>query len=550
MNHAEALRAIVKGDVRSDDATRKQFSRDTSLFQVKPALVVSPKDVDDLKRLVTYVSERKEDDKSLSLTARAAGSDMTGGPLNESIILDTLKYFTQQSVNGAAKTTTVQPGVFFRDLEPNLTAQGLMFPTFPASKSLAALGGMVMNNCAGEKTLRYGQTRNWVDSVKMVLADGNEYEFKKLTLSELEQKKTQRDFEGLVYRRMHEMLEKEYDTVKAAKPKTTKNSAGYDLWDIYDKEAGTFDLSQLFVGSQGTLGVMTRAQLRLTPIKKYERLVALFFRSWKPLPQTVNALLPLGPECMEAFDDATMTLGMRFMPEVAKKAGESFLRFAWRFIPEVLIGMRMMRMPKLIILVQIAEDTAELADGKAREVLAAIKQHKIDCIARLSPSKADAEKYWTMRRESFNLLRQKVKGKRTAPFVEDFCVSPERIPEFLPKAIDLLESHGIKVNVSGHAGNGNFHIIPLMDLTDPKEREKIPVVEAKFIDLVLEYGGTITAEHNDGILRTPYLPQMYGPKVYSLFEQVKDIFDPLNIFNPGKKVGGSFEFLKDHIASS
>lgn len=550
MNHADALRAIVKGDVRSDDATLKQFSKDTSLFQVRPQLVVSPKDVDDLKCLVTYVSERKDDDVSLSLTGRAAGSDMTGGPLNESIILDFPKYFNQQSVDGVAKIATAQPGVYFRDIEPNIYRHGLMYPTYPASKSLAAIGGMVMNNCAGEKTLRYGQTRDWVESVNMVLADANEYEFKKLNLAQLAEKKKLRNFEGLVYRRMHELLEQNYDAVKAAKPKTSKNSAGYALWNVYDKQAGTFDLSQLFVGSQGTLGLLTKTHLRLEPIKKATRLVALFFTSWKPLPQVANALLPLQPESMEAFDDATMALGLRFMPEIAKKVGEPLWKFALRFFPEVLIGIRMLRMPKLIILVEIAEDDEKTADKKAKEVLAIIKRNNIPCIGRICSSAADAEKYWTMRRESFNLLRSKVKGKRTAPFVEDFCVPPERIPEFLPKAVDLLESNGIQVNITGHAGNGNFHIIPLMDLTDPKEREKIPVVEDKFIDLVIEHGGTITAEHNDGILRTPFLERMYGAKVYSLFEQTKEIFDPLNIFNPGKKVGGSLEYLKDHIASS
>jgi FAD/FMN-containing dehydrogenase len=550
MNRPEAIRAIVKGDVRSDDATRKTFSRDTSLFEVKPAVIVSPKDAEDVKRLVSYVSERKEDEPALSITARAGGSDMTGGPLNESIILDVTAHMNARSVDAVSRTAVVQPGVFFRDLEPLLNAHNLMLPPFPASKGLAALGGMIMNNCAGEKTLRYGQMRKWVNEVTMVLADGNERTFKKISMAELAEKKKQRDFEGLIYTKMHDMLESKYDLIKAAKPKTSKNSCGYALWDIYDREAGTFDLSQLFVGSQGTLGMMTQAVVRLEPIKKHERLVALFFPSWVALPDVVNALLPLSPECMEAFDDATITLGIRFMPDVAKKAGESFFRFASRFIPEALIGIRMMRMPKLIVLVQFAEDDEKEANRKAQEAVEIVKREKFKCIARISPSKADADKYWTMRRESFNLLRSKVKGKRTAPFVEDFCVPPTRIPEFLPKAITLLDEHDIRANITGHAGNGNYHIIPLMDLSDPRERDKIADVAVKFNALVIAHGGTITAEHNDGILRTPFVESMYGKEVYDLFEQTKDILDPLGIFNPGKKVGGTLEFLKDHVVSS
>lgn len=153
-----------------------------------------------------------------------------------------------------------------------------------------------------------------------------------------------------------------------------------------------------------------------------------------------------------------------------------------------------------------------------------------------------------MRRESFNLLRAHVGNKKTAPFIEDFCIATEHVPEFLPKAKKILEDAGIEVNIAGHAGNGNFHIIPLMDLTKKSERDKITSVSNKFYDLVAEYNGTISGEHNDGIVRTPYLNKMYSPEVLELFRQTKQIFDPKNIFNPGKKVNGTLEYLESHIA--
>ena len=153
-----------------------------------------------------------------------------------------------------------------------------------------------------------------------------------------------------------------------------------------------------------------------------------------------------------------------------------------------------------------------------------------------------------MRRESFNLLRKHVNNKRTAPFIDDFCIKPEKMPEFLPKALKILKDHGIEANIAGHAGNGNFHIIPLMDLTKESERAKILAVSDKFYTLVGKFGGSITAEHNDGIIRTPYLGKMYSPKVLELFKKTKEIFDPQNIFNPGKKVNGSVEYLEKHIA--
>ena len=152
-----------------------------------------------------------------------------------------------------------------------------------------------------------------------------------------------------------------------------------------------------------------------------------------------------------------------------------------------------------------------------------------------------------MRRESFNLLREHVKGKRTAPFIDDFCVPVQSVPEFLPKARAILEEHNIKVNIAGHAGEGNFHIIPLMDLKLTSEREKLLPVAAAFYKLVAEYKGTTTGEHNDGIVRTPFLSAIYTPQVLELFKQVKNIFDPENIFNPGKKVDGTLEDFKKYL---
>jgi FAD/FMN-containing dehydrogenase len=248
---------------------------------------------------------------------------------------------------------------------------------------------------------------------------------------------------------------------------------------------------------------------------------------------------------METFDDTTLWLGIKFMPEIAKKAGKSFLSFALQFWPEAIISLKLGGLPKLIVLVQIAEDTKKEADRKVAKVVDALKDNALHY--RVIDDMQEAEKFWIMRRESFNLLRQKVKHKQTVPFIEDFCVKPEVLPEFLPQLMAILKEHGIKANIAGHAGEGNLHIIPLMDLHKQSERDKIVPVANIVYDLIIKYKGTITAEHNDGILRTPYVKQMFGADIYSLFEKVKAIFDPHNIFNPGKKVGGTLAYMESHI---
>lgn len=545
---ADDVRKFSKGEVFDDEETLKLYSKDASLFEVRPKLVVWPKDAEDLKALVKWASEHSEH----SITVRAAGSDMTGGPLSESIVADVTKHLNKIG-EIEESGTVVEPGVFYRDFEPKTLARGLILPCFTASKSLNALGGMFGNNSAGEKTLRYGQMERYVLESKVIFSDGNEYVVKPLSKEEFDEKVAQGGFEGEIYKKVFDLIDANKTPIEEARPRVSKNSAGYYLWNVCpsmtrkEKEGEYyFDLNKLLVGSQGTLGIMTEMKVKLIKDKRHHDMVALFFKSWDELPQVVNAILPLEPESLETFDEDTLKLGLRFMPEIAKKAGVGLFHFIAKFIPEFFIGLRMMSLPKLIILVEIAEETDGEVKEKVKKVLEAIKPFNV--WHRVVEKDSEEEKFWVMRRESFNLLRKHVKGKRTAPFIEDFCLPPEKVPEFLPKALKILEEHGIEANIAGHAGNGNFHIIPLMDLRLESEREKIPVVADKFYSLVSEYGGSITAEHNDGIVRTPYLGKMYSSEVLELFKKTKEIFDPKGVFNPGKKVGGSVKYLEKHIA--
>ncbi len=547
---SENLKNLIEGDVYDSGEPIKEFSRDWSLFKVVPEVVVFPKTHQDVAKVVSYVADHKKDNPNLSITGRSAGTDMTGGPLNESIILGFTKYFKNFSVDEENLLASVEPGVFYREFEEETLPEHLSMPSYPASKDIAALGGIVMNNSGGERTLRYGQTRDYVESVKMILADGNEYQFSKINREELEKKKAQENFEGEVYRKTEKLILENYEGIKKAEPNVSKNSAGYALWRVYDKEKDEFDLAQLFCGSQGTLGIMTEAELRLVHNKTHRQMIPVFFKKWDDMPEVVNELLKCDPETLEAFDDDTMKLGIRFLPRIAKMVEQSLIGFAWKFLPEAWLGIKMFGMPKLIILVEIAEDSDEEAEKKSNNIEKILEKYNV--WARKPLNEDEAEKYWIMRRNSFKILTEETHDKRTVPLVEDFCVKPEVMPEFLPKALAILKKNGIKANIAGHAGNGNFHIIPLMDLTKKKNRDKLTRVADEFYDLVVKYNGSITAEHNDGILRTPYLKKMYGEKITKLFADVKNIFDPENIFNPGKKVSGNrnaLEYLESHIAS-
>ena len=540
----ETLRAIVKGDVATDEETLTKYSHDASLLEVKPKVVVFPKDSEDIQKLVHYVVENKSNDPSLSVTVRSAGTCMAGGSINESIIIDVMKYVGGvKSIEG--KIATVLPGTFYRDFEPETLKHGLILPCYTASKNLCAIGGMIGNNAAGEKTLIYGKMENYIESLKVIFADGNEYQVKPLSKEELDVKIAQSDYEGTIYKKIWDLIQNNQEEIAKAKPTVSKNSAGYYIWNVWDGK--TFDLTKLIVGSQGTLGIVTEAKLRLVPVKKISKLFVVFLRDLKPLSDLVNEVLTLNPESIESYDDATMKLAVQFFPEMLKTMkATNFLKLIFSFIPEagmILTG----GLPKLILLVEFSGDDEKEIDEKMKSLQKKIAHFKLK--THLTKSEAEAEKYWTIRRESFNLLRKHVHGRRTAPFIDDVIVEPKYLPEFLPKMRKILDDYKLLYTIAGHAGNGNFHIIPLMDMKDVKNVDVIMEVSDKVYDLVAQYHGSTTAEHNDGIIRTPYLSKIFNEKTLEIFKEIKAIFDPHSIFNPGKKVNGSLEYMRSHIAN-
>jgi FAD/FMN-containing dehydrogenase len=545
----EEIKKFFSGEVFDDEETLTAYSTDASLFKVRPKLVVWPKDAKDLENLVKFASLTP----NVNITMRAAGSDMTGGPLGESIVADVTKHMntvgeierSDLKVDSKGRSLiSVEPGAFYRDFEKKTLEKHLILPCYTASKNLCAIGGMIANNCAGEKTLRYGKMEDYVVSSKYIFSDGREYEIKPLSQEELEVKMAQNDFEGNLYKETYNLLLDNRQLIQDAKPNVSKNSAGYYLWNVWDGEA--FDLNKLLTGAQGTLGIMTEAKVKLVPVEKTSELFVIFMRDLTHLPKLINIILPTNPDSIESYDDATMKIAFRFFPEMLKSMKiKHFFSLIFSFIPEALMMLRS-GVPKLILLVEYSGNNKSEVDEKMALLEELIRPMHL--ISRKTISEEESSKYWTVRRESFNLLRKHVHGARTAPFVDDVVVRPEDMPAFLPRMKAILDEYKLTYTIAGHAGNGNFHIIPLMNMKDKKNVEVIKIVGEKVYDLVAEYKGSITGEHNDGIVRTPYLHKMYSQEILELFKQTKQIFDPLNIFNPGKKVGGTIEYMEKHIA--
>ena len=543
----EELKSKIKGDVDTTAETLETFSHDASLFEVKPQVVVFPKDTEDVQNLVKFVSENKKAHPHLSLTGRAAGTDMGGGSINESIIVAFGKYINHPAVL-KGDIATAEPGQFYRDFEAQTLKENLIFASYPASRGLCAIGGIVNNNSGGEKSLQYGKTENFVKRIKVVLADGNIYELKPLTEDQLKKKMEEKNFEGEVYKKMYKLITTHYDELQKAKPPVTKNSAGYFLWNVWDPEKKIFDLTKLWVGAQGTLGLMLEADLQLVPVKKHHEMEVIYLQNMDHLGQIIDAVLPLGPESFESYDDNTLMLALRYFPEFIKQLGPwGLVQAGLAFLPaflDMLIG----RLPKLILQVDFASDDPE----ELKQKIATLREKLKPLHPQTTVAIDDQEKkYWLVRRESFNLLRNKIRNKHTAPFIDDFVIDPHHIAEVVPQVTNILKKHPeFLFTVAGHVGNGNFHIIPLVEIQNPKVRAAIPKISDEVYDIVAKFKGSITGEHNDGLIRSPYLKTMYGEKIVKLFEETKQIFDPHNMFNPGKKVGANLQYAMDHLRTN
>jgi len=548
MNPTSDIQKFLQGEVENSAETIEKYSHDASLFEVKPQVVTFPKDVADIKALVSYAAAHKKTNPGLSLTARSAGTDMSGGAINDSVILDFTRHFTK-IFEVTATSAHVQSGVYYRDFEKRTLEHKAIMPSYPASREMCTVGGMVNNNAGGEKSLEYGKTERFVTELSVVFADGNEYVVGPLDKAGLDAKCAQKDFEGQVYRQTFELLEAHYDQIKAAKPNVTKNSTGYNLWDVWDRKTGIFDLTKLIIGAQGTLGFTTDIKFSLVPARPHSGLLIVFLKDINKLGEIINTVMSHKPATFESFDDVTLWLSIKFMPSFLKMLGPvKFIHLLITLIPD---GFMLLKgIPKLILMVEFNGESVDEVRTKIKALHKELNlKHAYFEISaeEEDPTEASSEKYWIMRRQSFQLLRSKVKDKHTAPFIDDLVIPTQYLPQFLPEMRKIIKKYNLFATIAGHMGDGNFHIIPLMKLEDPKERAKLEPAMQETNALILKYHGSLSGEHNDGLIRGPWLEQAYGKEVTELFRDTKNIFDPQGIFNPHKKANAKWDWSMAHV---
>ncbi|MFO0971314.1 MAG: FAD-binding oxidoreductase [Candidatus Saccharimonadales bacterium] len=513
---AEYLRQHVVGEVSTSSSVRKFFSTDGSVFQVTPQVVVYPRSTDDIRKIARFSWQLAERGKVVPITARGAGSDQAGGALGDGIILAFPAHLNKLlELDTKKNIARVQPGINYRNFQDTIKTHGRFLPPYPSSIDFSTIGGAVANNAAGERTVKYGATREFVRGLQVVLANGELIQTGRLSKRELNHKKGLSTFEGEVYRQLDGLISDNWELIQASHKNTSKNSAGYDLADVKLAD-GTFDLTPLVVGSQGTLGIVSEIDLAIVPNNMNRSLVVAGFTAIDDASSLVNDILKLAPAAVEMVD-------------------RHLLDFIDLHYPNQLKGLLEPPFPEILLLIEFDDLGGSVQQKKVKKLLKILGRVTQDY--QVTTDYDERDELWKIRHSAAAVIAHSEGTKKALPIIEDGIVPQENFTKFIHGIYALFKKYNLDVAVWGHAGNANVHLQPFLDLSSVGDRQKVFKIMDEYYDMVLQLGGSTAAEHNDGRLRAPYLPQLYGPEMYKIFEATKKIFDPHGILNPGVKLG-------------
>jgi FAD/FMN-containing dehydrogenase/Fe-S oxidoreductase len=526
---AAHLRKHIAGEVRFDDMSRQLYSSDASIYQMQPLGVVIPRSVEDVVATVQTAAEMH-----VPITARGGGTSLSGQSIGPGVVLDCSKYLDNVlDLDPPGRVVRVQPGVVLDSLNRTLASHSLQFGPDVATASRANLGGMIGNNSAGSRSIVYGKTIDHVRRLGVVLADGRRADFGPLTAHQWEARAASSAPDAPLYRRVLEVVRQQGDEIRRRFPCILRRVSGYNL-DVlaaglvppplapsarntpYSAKAAP-GLHQLVVGSEGTLAVVTEADLNVIPVPKYRGLLVPQFGSLGAALDALAPCLELRPSAVELMDHMLIELS----------AGNLALRDTMKVIQG---------RPQALFMVEFSgDDQSEVADRveKLRQ-----KLQGVNGLTGMVPAldAAVREPLWNWRRASMPLLYGIPGDRKPITFVEDAAVAPERLPEFAARFREILNREGTDGAFYGHASVGCLHIRPLLNLKDAADIARMHRIAGKVTDLVLEYGGSLSGEHGDGLARSEWNEKMFGPDVYAAFQEVKRAFDPDNVLNPGRVV--------------
>lgn len=512
------LQEHISGEVITSNEIRRFYSTDASIFSIIPNTVVFPRNETDVRKVARFTWQLAERGRIFPITARGAGTDQTGAAIGSGIVLVFPTHMNRiLELDVKAGVVHVEPGINYGKLQQTLLTHDRFLPPFPSSMEFSTIGGAIGNNAGGEKSIKYGSTIDYIKSLRVVLADGEVIETKRLNKRELNKKLGLSTFEGEIYRNLDVLIEENQNLIDKLDLPITKNSTGYNL-HLVKKKDGSFDLTPLIVGAQGTLGIVTEASLMTELRHATSTLIAIAFDDLNVMEEVILEIRrsPDLPSAMELVDKNLINMVMKHNPNLIKDVISD-------------------PVPNFILLVEFDNPAEHVQKRLSKRVLKILKQYQVPY--QIETEHDRKQELWKIRNSTVSQLAHNEGPTRPIPIIEDGIVPPDQLNRLITTIYDLFNRNKLPIAIYGHAGDGHLHLRPMLDIRQVGDRQKVFKLMDEYYRLILEMGGSISGENGDGRLRAKYLPLVYGNEVYELFLKVKKIFDPYGTLNPGVKIG-------------
>ena len=510
----------LKGDVAVDEASRTLYATAACMYKIFPAAVVYPKNTADVIQVVRFAKEN-----GLSVTPRGAASSLVGQAVNSGIMLDFTKYMNRiLGYNEQGQTVRVQPGTVYGALNRYLKQFARYFPPDPSSGEYCTIGGMVANNATGAHSIKNGATVDYIESLEVVLADGELVRTKKYDPGDADFLASLQEDNPLseMNRFLFTLAREKHKLIKAHSPKVEKNTSGYRLEKLL--QGGQFCPGSIFCSSEGTLGIITEIELKVKKPEKYKLLTVINFDTLEKAAQAIDPILDTGAGAVEMMEKKALTLIRKYMPELHI------------YFPEDIESQ---------LYVEFSADDLQILQQQNHNLCIYLERTFKEGMSYKVADSADLQqKLWKVRKASFPLVYNEKRPEKVLAFIEDFVVKPKDIALYIRKLYEIYEKYDTEAIILGHAGRGNFHARPFINLKEETEVGKVQHIMDDVFELVRQLGGSLSGEHGDGRARAHLLPRQAGP-LYEVYEQVKHFFDSENRLNPGVKINRENQLTKN-----
>ena len=505
------LKNAIDGEVRFDPINKQVYSVDASIFEVEPIGIVLPKHKQDIVNAVNIAKQHR-----VPIIPRGAATGITGGCLGHGLIIDTSKYLNHiLEINIEKRFVICEPGVVQDQLNDELGKQGYRLGPDTSTGNRATLGGMLANNSAGARSLKFGCMAAHVDAVELVLASGETLAFSSMDEQQWQSKRALQSAEGTIYRTLFDIKHKYSQEIEKQFPRIPRRVSGYNLNELISN--GPLNVCKLIAGSEGTLGIATQIKVNICPQISASALCILHFEDMIHAMHQIHSILQYNPISVEMIDRNIIEMG-RLSPTMKTKLG-------W------LSGD-----PEAVFAVEFEGKTVAEAQQKAiafsQEMIHRKTGYAVSCLA----DPIAISHVWDVRKAGLTLLLSKRGYQRAIAFIEDVSVAPENLPAFMEEFCNYLKKQGKTAGIYGHVGSGCMHIRPYIDMRKADELKLMETIMLDVSDLLLKHQGALSGEHGDGLVRSWLMKKMFGPKIYDAFVELKQAFDPENRMNPGKIV--------------